>query len=197
MFHVPFSRSALAYPTVRKNVTAALNRMSTEPDFKRLLTEFALVEFKRKIGNQEVIEALKADYTYADQSSRSKKEVLQHFGTEPKWTAINSAVWTAITVAKDHLLTLSDVDAVANEIAVEPNDVLAVLALLSRQGSSLMKMDYVAYADGDSSMIGRDEVTKKLRAWWKDKSMSEEEWRSWSEGVVVRWSVAERLGEAR
>jgi type I restriction enzyme R subunit len=176
---------------------AVLNRMSAEPDFKRLLTEFALVEFKREIGNQEVIEALKADYTFADQSARSKKLVLQHFGTEPKWTAINSAVWTAITAAKDHVLTLSDADTVATEIAVEPNDVLAVLALLSRQGSGLMKMDYVAYADGDSSMIGKDEVTKKLRAWWKDKSMSEEEWRSWAEGIVVRWSVADGQGEAR
>jgi type I restriction enzyme, R subunit len=170
---------------------AVLNRMSAEPDFKRLLTEFALVEFKREIGNQEVIEALKADYRFADHSAQSKKQVLQHFGTEPKWTAINSAVWSAITAAKDHVLTLSDVDGVATEIAVEPNDVLAVLALLSRQGSGLMKMDYVAYGNGDSSTIAKDEVTKKLRAWWKDKSISEEEWRSWAQGIHVCWLVAE------
>ena len=175
---------------------AVLNRMSAEPDFKRLLTEFALVEFKREIGNQEVVEALKTDYTFVDQSMRSRKQIQQHFGTEPKWTAINSAVWKAITAAKDHDLTLSDVDALATELFLESSDVLAVLALLTRQGSGPLKMEYVAYADGESSMIAKDEVTKKLRAWWKDKSVSEEEWRSWAEGVAVRWSVKDCQGEA-
>ncbi len=30
-----------------------LNRMSAEPDFKRLLTEFALAEFKRGLGSRD------------------------------------------------------------------------------------------------------------------------------------------------
>ena len=174
-----------------------LNRMSAEPDFKRLLTEFALVEFKREIGNQELVGALKADYTFADQSVRSREQVQQHFGTEPKWTAINSAVWKAINAANDHSLTISDVDVLAAELSLESGDVLAVLSLLTRQGIGPMKMEYVAYVDGDSSIITKDEVTKKLRAWWKDRSISEEGWRSWAEGVAVRWSVKDRQGEAR
>lgn len=165
---------------------AVLNRMAKEPDFKRLLTEFALGEFKRELASTEVAEAQKDDrVTWGPQEKRAKAYVAQHFGKDAKWEIINAALWSAIRGKVDHSITLTNVDEVAKAAAKEPDDVLALLALLSRPGTGLLTMEYL----GDSaSKVSREEVTQRLRAWWKDKTLSDEQWRSWAENVVVKWS---------
>jgi type I restriction enzyme, R subunit len=149
---------------------SVLNRMSDEPDFKRLLTEFALVEFKRGLKATSGAEA--EANSFMGLAERSEKLLAQNFGSDEKWARINAAVWKAIPTRNNHALTLTEVDAIATTVSADPNDVLAVLALLSRERSGLLKMEYVASANGGVSAIARDEVSMRLQAWWKDRTMS-------------------------
>jgi type I restriction enzyme R subunit len=168
---------------------SVLNRMSAEPDFKRLLTEFALGEFKR--GLIDVVASDKEEsevMEFLPLEKRAKAYVAQHFGTDAKWNEINSAVWSEITTGKDHTLTLTQLDEIAIAVSVESNDVLAVLGLLSRPSTGFLKMEYMRNSSNDGSKVSRAEVSKKLKAWWKDKTLPDDEWRAWAENVVVKWS---------
>ena len=91
------------------------------------------------------------------------------------------------------MLRLAEVDAVAKIASAEPSDVLAVLALLSRPGAELLTMEYLADAGDGASRIGKEEVAKQLRAWWRDKTLTDGEWRDWASKVAVRWAVSSRV----
>ncbi len=118
----------------------------------------------------------------------------QNLGADAKWGTINSAVWSSVTRQSDHALTLTEVDAVAKSASAKPNEVLAVLALLSRPAARLLKMEYFANGGEGSPKVPRNEVGKRLTAWWKDKTMSQDEWRSWARNVVVKWSPVDVEG---
>jgi type I restriction enzyme R subunit len=149
-----------------------LNRMSAEPDFKRLLTEFALGEFKKGLQSSDSaadtapsvdrIEAL---------ANRAESYVSQQFGGNPKWAVINSAVWSAIAERKDHGLTLADVDEVAKISSAESNEILAVLALLSRPpgtSDAICTFDRgrMARREASAEYHHRNKVLKMLHAAW-------------------------------
>jgi hypothetical protein len=51
------------------------------------------------------------------------------------------------------------------------------------------------YRGEDENDITRAEVTQKLKSWWKDKSISEEEWQSWASKVTVTWSAEAKRGD--
>jgi len=170
---------------------SVLNRMSAEPDFKRLLTEFALVEFKRGLEPTEA-KAKSERYEVAGQITiltpamvRSNKLIKQQFGTQLMWSRINQAVWAEIGANDRGCVSLSEVDAVAKTTGTDANDVLAILALLSRPGAGVLKMEYLT---DEGSEVSREELGKKLKAWWKEKTISDDQWRSWAEGVQVKWS---------
>jgi hypothetical protein len=120
--------------------------------------------------------------------------VSEQFGRDRKWTAINSAVWSAIRDRIDEELTLADVDQVAKASSAESNEVLAVLALLSRPASGLLKMEYVVNGESGKASLSGHKITKNLRGWWKDKTINDDEWRSWAGKVIVKWSPSDRGG---
>jgi type I restriction enzyme R subunit len=170
-----------------------LNRMSAEPDFKRVLTEFALGEFMKGLETPDNAIPGEED-RMATLSKRARNFVSRQFGRDRKWTAINSAVWKAIGERIDEELTLADVDQVAKVSSAESNDVLAVLALLSRPTSGLLEMDYVLNGRSGKESLSKDEITKHLRGWWRDKTITDDEWRSWAGKVIVKWRPADRGG---
>jgi hypothetical protein len=85
-----------------------------------------------------------------------------------KWATINAALWESIGERKDHGLTLRDIDEIARMASGDSNEVLAVLGLLSRPNSGLLKMEYFTKEDPGNS-ISKDEIIKQLRAWWREK----------------------------
>ena len=127
----------------------------------------------------------------AELSERSKNYVSQHFGAAVKWSLINDAIWRALEVRKDQTISLTEVDEVAKVASVEPNEVLALLAVLCRPASGLLRMEYLATGGGKAGQGSRDEVVKRLRAWWRVKTMPDDEWHSWAGGVVVKWRAAD------
>lgn len=170
---------------------SVLNRMSAEPDFKRLLTEFAMGEFKRGLAgpeNRSEVTAAAVSSPLTELARRSKRYILEQFGPNLKWMAVNEAIWSALGALKQHSISLTEVDEIAEVVSAEPNEILAVLALLSRPASGLLKMEYFATRAGDEAHISRDEVGKHLRAWWKEKTMPDDAWRLWAGNIVVKWS---------
>jgi hypothetical protein len=169
--------------------------MSAEPDFKRLLTEFALAEFMRGLQSPDADSAPQPDHIGA-LATRARSYVLQQFGRSSKWTAINSAIWSTISERKDPGITLADVDEVAKNSSAGSNEVLSVLALLSRPASGLLKMEYLATDGAGNASVSKDEVTKKLRAWWREKTVTDDAWRSWAGKIIVKWTPVGLGGHA-
>jgi hypothetical protein len=55
-------------------------------------------------------------------------------------------------------------------------------------------MEYVMNDASGRASLAKDEVTKKLRSWWKDKTINDDEWRSWAGRIVVKWSPSDHGG---
>ena len=123
---------------------------------------------------------------------RSMSYLSGHLGTDDKWARINRRVWEVLNTNSDHTLRLSEIDSVAAQTAADADEVLAVLALLSRPSSGLLKMEYLAIDPDGLKEMSNSEAISRLRAWWKDKSLSEEEWKRWSGSTLVRWSLRAR-----
>ena len=123
---------------------------------------------------------------------RSTSYLTRHLGTDEKWARINRTVWDVLETNSDHTLRLSEIDSVAAETSSDHDEVLAVLALLSRPSSGLLKMEYLATDSDGPKEVPASEAVARLRAWWKDKSVTEEEWKRWAGATVVRWSVRAR-----
>src|SRR6266852_5176962 len=86
-----------------------------------------------------LIQTLLSDQVFADGGpllsslvTRSMFYLTQHLGTDEKWTRINRSVWNLLKTNSDCTLRLSEIDSVAAETSSDPDEVLAVLALLSR-----------------------------------------------------------------
>ncbi|WP_210210256.1 DEAD/DEAH box helicase family protein [Microvirga subterranea] len=152
------------------------------------LTHFGLYDTVVARELMEVGEHPDHDLPLAAFVSRSESYVSRNFGADAKWRDINQAVWNAIEEQKDASITLSQVDVIASEASAEAGDVLAVLALLSRPASQILKMEYLANAENGAAPVPKDEVVKHLRAWWKDRTMSDDAWRAWANSILVKWS---------
>jgi hypothetical protein len=61
---------------------------------------------------------------------------------------------------------------------------LAVLALLSSGPTRLLNMNMTST---DGTRVSQAEFIEKLSDWWRDKKMSDEDWRRWASTVDVKW----------
>ena len=112
--------------------------------------------------------------------------ISMHFGNAEKWEKINQAIWEVIESDHDSAFNLSAVDLVVESISCDGDDILAVLSLLSSSSARILTMKFLS---GSSS--GREvmpsEFVRNLTDWWKNKSLSEEKWRTWASETKVRW----------
>jgi len=64
------------------------------------------------------------------------------------------------------------------------SDLLAVVGLLGAPGVSLLRMELKT---GDGSDVRGEEIAQKLASWWKAKTMSDAEWKTWASQIAVSW----------
>ncbi len=121
-------------------------------------------------------------------AERARAYVAKHFGSAEKWAKLNKIIWTVIGASPDRVFNLSDLDSAAKSAGCDAEDALAVLALLSRPSAQILKMEFRSYLD-DGAEILPSEFIRKLTDWWKNKSLSEEEWRAWASSTKARWIV--------
>ena len=65
-----------------------------------------------------------------------------------------------------------------------------VLAILASPSVGELRLDLRANS-GESSLVTPSEFAGRLRDWWKNKTMTEDEWKQWAAGVDVRWVATE------
>ena len=136
-------------------------------------------EFPASDGSEVVL--------FAGRAKRSEAYIVQCFGVLGAWARINTEVWNILLRSSTHEITGADIDTLAESCVADPNDVLAVLALLSGPKAAFLKMDYIDQRGEYASNVTQDEVSNRLKAWWKTKTMTDEEWRSWAGNVKVTW----------
>jgi hypothetical protein len=114
------------------------------------------------------------------------EEILKHFGTDAKWLRLNQAIWHAIDSSSDQSLHLSDIDRVAKSSSTTGDDALALIGLLSRPAAELLRIE-LRSDRGDHAMLQPSAAISKLADWWKRKTLTEQQWREWAAGIIVRW----------
>lgn len=122
-------------------------------------------------------------------ADRAIDAVRQQFGDDSARQAVTMAVMDSLKT-RDASLSLADIDAIARSSNCDLNDALAVLGLLSRPESGVLIMNYERVANSRRTPISREEVALQLRAWWRDKTISEADWESWARSVNIMWRVA-------
>lgn len=180
----------------------AIDRMEgNEEIFGKLMGD---TEFRKVVSENllhKIFDAVKAsNSTSVEEDSsvsilpdRASAYLRQHLGKNGSWPAINQAIWNTMASRSDCVFILPDIDDIAKNLTCDPNEVLAMLAILSRPSARLLKMDY-RRTDGEQEVtITPSEVGKKIKAWWKDKTLTDSQWKEWATGTHVRWiPVAEK-----
>lgn len=115
----------------------------------------------------------------------------QQLGGDLKWQKINEAIWTAIQSNERRALGLAELNAIATKEGWGQSDLLAVVGLLAGPRTALLRMELSA-ADGKD--VSAEEIARKLASWWKDKTMTEAEWKTWASRIDVSWAPSSRQG---
>lgn len=122
--------------------------------------------------------------------------VTKTFGTADRWARINAILWGAMAKQSEPQLTLIEVEEIALLAEVDSAQVLAVLALLSRSPGGPLRMGYFLEIQGRKTLIPKSEVAGWLKAWWRDKIITEDQWRLWASRLVVSWTPVAQNEEA-
>jgi type III restriction enzyme len=107
------------------------------------------------------------------------------FGEGGKWRKLSEAIMTRATGAEGSF-SLADLDSVSEFASSTADEALAVLTLLSAPSARFLKIEFRSDSP-DQPEIAPTEVVRMLTAWWKEKSISDDEWNKWASGVLVRW----------
>ena len=97
--------------------------------------------------------------------------VVQQLGYDEKWTVINHEIWDVLESKPD--IVLSDLE--------DTDDVLTVLAVLL--GGGFLKQEYIE----NNQVVDPQEVVTLLKAWHRDKTLSDEEWKERASKIRVQW----------
>ena len=129
---------------------------------------------------------------HVEQASRF---VQAQLGTDSKWGTINARIWRALSHRTNRAITLTDAHTIAIESSVTVDEVMAVITLLSgRPEGPYLQMEYLDRSGPVAKARSHHEITQRVRAWWKDKTLSTHEWESWASHVEVRWSAVTDRG---
>lgn len=118
------------------------------------------------------------------QIKQARIALARHFGNDEKWSWINQAIWQTVGSSDRRAFTISDIDPIADAASSSSDEVLAVLALLSSPSIHLLQMEF---RSKDDKAVPSSDFVIKLRDWWKNRSISEEDWREWAASIEVRW----------
>jgi hypothetical protein len=92
-------------------------------------------------------------------------------GSDESWLTVNEEIWQVLESKPS--LGLSD---------LTPSDkVLPVLALLTTAG--FLKMEYIE----GNRVVPLEEIGTLLKAWHRDETITDEEWRVRAEDIQVKW----------
>jgi type III restriction enzyme len=119
--------------------------------------------------------------------NRAEACVAGQFGRQSRLIEFNRSIWAWIAADKYRSVRLSDVLALASETSSSAEDALAVLALLSSPSVGLLAMEMKSMST-DGSPVSWPTLIGKLKEWWRDKTISDDDWRQWASKIEIRWT---------
>ena len=160
------------------------------------LTDVYLIgsDFKARIEGafRDMVAAVVArtPASHPEPVTRARDYIMSQLGPNPVWTRINSGIWSVISSRSDGAFYLSDIESVSKNASARPEEVLPVLSLLSGRSQPFLNMQFESNSSTDSAAVSADFI-EKLTQWWRQKTISEAEWKSWASQVMVRWVPSE------
>jgi len=128
-------------------------------------------------------------------SQLREKKLAQTLGGNPQWLRVGKDIFETLDRSPTHSLQLSDLISIGKSRQCSIGDILGIVGILSTQTTGLLHMELRSSVT--ERPIPAEAFTAKLRAWWRDKTFSEEEWQTWAGGVAVSWvSWAKTGGQA-
>jgi type III restriction enzyme len=118
--------------------------------------------------------------------NRSEFCVSKQFGQQSHLAQFSRGIWRRIDSHPDRSIRLSDVQAVATETSCNVADALAVMSLLTNSSVGLLRLEMRSIAPHGGS-INPAEFVQKLSDWWRDRKISDAEWKEWATKVEVKW----------
>jgi hypothetical protein len=120
---------------------------------------------------------------------RADSYIRVRLGDRDDLLMINGAIWRVIGSDPERAFQLSNIsDAFAFE------DVVSVLALLSSSAAGFLRMELRSKAQPNNP-VSSQEFYSKLRAWWKEKTITDSEWQTWASDIRVWWTPVNRVSE--
>jgi type I restriction enzyme R subunit len=116
----------------------------------------------------------------------------QQLGDDPKWEMINEAIWSVIQSSEIRALGFAELKTIAAKGGWVFSELLAVIGLLGTPKTSLLRMEL--HSTGGIE-VPAEEVANKMASWWKNKTMTETEWKAWASQVEIRWVPALSEGD--
>lgn len=120
--------------------------------------------------------------------------IVNQLGNDDKWPILNKKIWDTIDLRSDHVLYISDIPKIAAHADSSESDVLAVVAMLSRPSVNILRMEFHSDQQEGAQITSADFI-KILSSWWREKTLSDDEWRSWASNITIKWIPAEREGK--
>ena len=117
----------------------------------------------------------------------------EQLGETMPWQAISRAIIKTVSESSDKGFKLSEVSNLAKSINCSPDEVFSVLNLLSHPEKGLLHRRYIHIYGDVATRISQAEITQKLTEWWRDKSLSDDEWKAWASSVELSWTTKESL----
>jgi type III restriction enzyme len=125
--------------------------------------------------------------------NRSEATVRKQFGEQTEMLRFVQQVWRWVERRDLLALRLSDVQAAAGESSCNTRDALAVLGLLSSPSVALLRMEMRSTSRGQD--VNETEFNQKLSEWWRDKTLSDDDWKRWASNIEVTWKPTALAGE--
>ena len=129
----------------------------------------------------------------AIRSASLEKFLGEQLGESLPWESINNAIWKSIKANPKKAMLLSEVTKIAESEKCSPEEVFTVINLLSHPEKGHLQRQYRHIYGNVAKAVTQNEVTQKLTEWWRDKFLSDEDWKKWASNVELSWSASGNL----
>ena len=108
------------------------------------------------------------------------------FPSHPKLNELAQLVSEHFIAHRGQTLPFSDLRPLATQSGVKGPELYAVLNVLSSPEAAFLER---TYSTPDGHTVPNSEISMKLRAWHRDKSLTEEEWNTFARSINLRWRL--------
>ena len=138
-------------------------------------------------GLPKLVFDIENDESVSSWFDKTSEFIANQFGKDEKWDEINSSLCKVIEKNNNLFFDLTDLEKVAKDSNNDFSDIFSLVGLLSNPDKNILKLEYLSI-DSDTK-LDASTLHKKLREYWKEKKISEEDWEEWSRNIQIKWKI--------